>query len=153
MTQDQKLEAAMQALLDAQKKEQSTSTPPPAKPTTPPPAKPTTPPPAKPTTPPPATSAGTSQPAPTRPINAEELAPPEVKYDTRRSKGAAIALGIFLGWIGVHDFYLKRYVWGAIKVVLCMAGGAAFSAIWSIVDVIRIARGSIDKDAKGEYLK
>lgn len=155
MTQEEKLEAAVKALLDAQKNEASGTN-----------AKPAAAPQPKPQPAPQPAPASQPKPQPTpqpaeqpqsgtvyrKPIQAEELAPPHVEYKVEKTKKAAVALGILLGWVGAHDFYLKRNVRGVIKVVLTIAGVFPISVVWSIIDVIRILRGDVYKDAKGEYL-
>ena len=72
-----------------------------------------------------------------------------------KSKMAAGLLGIFLGWIGVHNFYLG-YTGKAVAqlllgtIGLCFFGiGAIVSGVWGLVEGIFIFTGKIDRDAKG----
>lgn len=72
-----------------------------------------------------------------------------------KSKLAAGLLGIFLGSLGVHNFYLgytgKAIAQLLISVLSC--GAFAFaSAIWGLIEGILILTGSIDKDAAGNPL-
>jgi len=76
-----------------------------------------------------------------------------------KSKLAAGLLGIFLGGLGIHRFYLGYTLIGVIQVVLGVAGlftcGITFiaSEIWGLVEGILILTGSINKDAQGNPLR
>lgn len=69
-----------------------------------------------------------------------------------KSKIAAGILGIFLGSIGVHNFYLG-YTGKAIAqlliAVLTCGIGAAVTSIWGLIEGILILTGSINVDGKG----
>lgn len=73
-----------------------------------------------------------------------------------KSKIAAGLLGIFLGGLGVHNFYLG-YTGKAVAqllITLLSCGILSFaSAIWGLIEGILILTGSINKDAKGNLLK
>lgn len=74
----------------------------------------------------------------------------------QKSKIAAGLLGIFLGGVGVHNFYLGytgKAVAQLLIAVLTCGIGAAVTSIWGLVEGIMILTGSIDKDAKGIPLK
>lgn len=78
----------------------------------------------------------------------------------QKSKVAAGLLGIFLGGLGVHNFYLGNTSRGLIQVLVCLIGGivtcglaAAAMEIWGLVEGIMILTGSINTDAKGVPLK
>ena len=73
-----------------------------------------------------------------------------------KSKVAAGLLGIFLGSVGVHNFYLgytgKAVAQLLISILSC--GTLAFaSGIWGLVEGIMVLTGSIKTDAKGVALK
>ena len=74
----------------------------------------------------------------------------------QKSKLAAGLLGIFLGSLGVHTFYLgytgKAIAQLLISLLTCGFGAVA-SGIWGLVEGILILTGSISKDAKGIPLK
>jgi TM2 domain-containing membrane protein YozV len=77
----------------------------------------------------------------------------------QKSKIVAGVLGIFLGWLGIHRFYLGyttiaviQLTLGVLGIVTCGITTTA-SAIWGLVDGIMILTGSIDKDAAGQPLK
>ncbi len=73
-----------------------------------------------------------------------------------KSKIAAGLFGIFLGALGVHNFYLgytgKAVAQLLISILSC--GVLSFvSAIWGLIEGILILTGSIDRDAMGVLLK
>jgi len=73
-----------------------------------------------------------------------------------KSKVAAGLLGIFLGTLGVHNFYLG-YTGKAVAQLLIslLSCGilSVVSGIWGLIEGILILTGSINKDAKGNLLK
>ncbi len=80
---------------------------------------------------------------------------PAVRADAK-SKLTAGLLGIFLGTVGVHNFYLgytgKAVAQLLISVLSCGMLAPA-SSIWGLVEGIMILTGSINKDGKGNPLK
>ena len=80
-----------------------------------------------------------------RPGGAPAQNPAVVPSD--KSLTAYILLGIFLGSLGIHDFYAGYTTNGIIKLLItfltCSFGGV-ISAIWAIVDVC-----TVRKDANG----
>lgn len=73
-----------------------------------------------------------------------------------KSKIAAGILGILLGALGVHNFYLGYTGKAVAQLLLTIlsCGILSFvSAIWGLVEGILILTGSIDKDAYGVPLK
>lgn len=85
-------------------------------------------------------------------------------YDVNaKSKLAAGLLGIFLGWLGIHRFYLGYNniaiaqlavgligfftVWFTCGLILLAAW------IWGLIDGIMILTGSIATDAQGKPLR
>ena len=74
----------------------------------------------------------------------------------QKSKVAAGLLGIFLGALGVHNFYLgytgKAVVQLLLTVLSCGALGV-ISEIWGVIEGIQILTGSINTDGKGIPLK
>ena len=84
---------------------------------------------------------------------------PVVAGDQQNRKLIAGLLGIFLGGLGVHRFYLGYTMIGIIQLVLCLAGiltcgiTSIAAYIWGLVEGIMIIAGAgITKDAKGEPL-
>lgn len=84
---------------------------------------------------------------------------PKPQVDGQKSKMAAGLLGIFLGGLGIYNFYLgynKKAVW---QLVLCLAGGivtcglgSVAAQIWGLIEGIQILTGSINCDAYGRPL-
>jgi len=74
----------------------------------------------------------------------------------QKSKMAAGLLGIFLGGLGVHNFYLgytgKAVAQLLISLLTC-GFGAFVSGIWGLVEGIMILTGSIAVDGKNVPLK
>jgi len=79
------------------------------------------------------------------------VATTNVDPSAQKSKLAAGLLGIFLGGLGVHNFYLG-YTGKAIAQILlsCCFG---IGAIWGLIEGILILCGNISSDAKGVPLK
>jgi TM2 domain-containing membrane protein YozV len=71
----------------------------------------------------------------------------------------AALLGIFLGWLGIHRFYLGYNTIGAIQLGLGLLGlvtcGATSIAswIWGIIDGVMILTGALRTDAQGIPLR
>ena len=76
------------------------------------------------------------------------LTPPKaVKY-----KYVAAVLALFLGFTGMHRFYLGFY-WTGIAQLAFTAATVGFGAVWGFIDAILLFSGNINKDAKGRPLK
>jgi TM2 domain-containing membrane protein YozV/ribosomal protein L40E len=96
----------------------------------------------------PTASTGTYRPA---------FAPAEIPE--AKSKLAAGLFGIFLGWLGVHRFYLGYNMIAIIQLLLGLCGfitcgiTTIAASIWGIVEGIMILTGSINADAQGRPLK
>lgn len=75
-----------------------------------------------------------------------------------KSKMAAGLLGIFLGYLGIHNFYLGYNQKAITQLLLTLIGswfcgiGAIVSGIWGLVEGIQILTGSITTDADGNPL-
>ena len=68
-----------------------------------------------------------------------------------KSKMTAGLLGIFLGGLGIHNFYLGYTGKAIAQIVLSLCFGAG--AIWGLIEGILILCGQIKTDAKGIPLK
>ncbi|MGN0163083.1 MAG: TM2 domain-containing protein [Candidatus Ornithomonoglobus sp.] len=66
----------------------------------------------------------------------------------QKSKLIASLLGIFLGCLDIHSFYLGRIGIGVIQIVVTLITCGA-GALWRFIEGILIPCGKIDKDAKG----
>lgn len=75
-----------------------------------------------------------------------------------KSKLAAGLLGIFLGCLGVHNFYLGYTSKAIAQLLLTLIGwilcftGPIIAAIWGLIEGILILTGSINLDANGNIL-
>lgn len=75
-----------------------------------------------------------------------------VQSGEQKSKLIAALLGIFLGGLGVHNFYLgntKRAVLQLLLTVLSFG----IASLWGFIEGILILTGNIKTDAKGVPLK
>lgn len=74
-------------------------------------------------------------------------------YDpaAQKSKLTAGLLGILVGGLGIHNFYLGYTGKAIAQIVLSFCFG--IGAIWGLIEGIMILTGSINKDANGVPLK
>lgn len=87
-------------------------------------------------------------------VLATPAAPPQLAaVDQRKSKLAAGLLGILVGGLGVHRFYLGYIGIGVAQIlVTCITCGVG--AVWGLIEGILILVGStITTDAEGRSLK
>lgn len=68
-----------------------------------------------------------------------------------KQKLTAGLLGILLGGLGIHRFYLGYTTIGVIQIVVTIITAGA-GALWGFVEGILILVGKIDKDAEGKAL-
>lgn len=86
-------------------------------------------------------------------------AAPVAEQKSRMAAGLmGILFGIFLGGLGIHNFYLGNTKKAVIQLVICLAGscliiGPLVSGIWCLVDGIQIISGNINVDGNGVPLK
>lgn len=90
-------------------------------------------------------------------LNCGKMVESEVTADPNaKSKMAAGLLGIFLGSLGIHNFYLG-YTGKAVAQLLITILSCGFlaivSEIWGLIEGIQILTGSISVDANGVPLK
>lgn len=74
----------------------------------------------------------------------------------QKSKIIAGLLGIFLGGLGIHNFYLGRKWRGLAQLlisILSLGFLAVISAVWGLIEGILILTGVINCDADGIPLK
>ena len=81
----------------------------------------------------------------------------EASVRTGKSKVVAGLLGIFLGGLGIHNFYLGYNNKGITQLLICILGsciivGPVIAEIWGLIEGILILTGSINKDAQGNDL-
>jgi TM2 domain-containing membrane protein YozV len=75
-----------------------------------------------------------------------------VAKEDARSKLAAGLLGIFLGGLGVHRFYLGFIGIGILQITVTLIT-FGLGSIWGFIEGILILAGTINKDAQGQPLK
>jgi TM2 domain-containing membrane protein YozV len=83
---------------------------------------------------------------------------PAYGYPQPKSKIAAGLLGIFLGGLGIHRFYLGYTVLGIVQLALTLVLGAftfGLVGLWGVVEGIMILAGAqyFRRDAKGIPLR
>ena len=76
---------------------------------------------------------------------------PQVPAGEQKSKMVAGLLAIFLGGLGIHNFYLGENGKGIAHILLSILCGVG--AIWGLIDGIMILTGSVKTDANGVPLK
>ncbi|MCX7086329.1 MAG: TM2 domain-containing protein [Methylococcales bacterium] len=69
-----------------------------------------------------------------------------------KSRYIAGALALFLGFAGVHRFYLGFYKIGLAQIALT-AATQGYGVLWGFIEAVLIFTGHIYKDAKGRPLK
>jgi TM2 domain-containing membrane protein YozV len=68
-------------------------------------------------------------------------------------------LGMFLGFTGIHRFYLGYNALGAVQLLLTLIGTPLFGFgwgvawLWAILEAVLIFTGRISRDASGRPLK
>ncbi len=75
----------------------------------------------------------------------------EVKKFGSKSKLVAGLLGIFLGGLGVHRFYLGFMGMGILQLILTIVT-CGIASIWGFIEGILILVGNMNKDAEGNDL-
>ena len=77
----------------------------------------------------------------------------------QKSKIGAGLLGIFLGSLGIHNFYLGYTSKAVCQLLLTLVGwlacglGPVIASTWGLVEGILILTGSINQDADGNPLQ
>lgn len=94
------------------------------------------------------------------PVNGRNIPSGIYKTGAPKSKIAAGLLAIFLGYLGVHNFYLGYKNKAIIQLVVSLVGGiltcgiaTAVISIWALIEGIMILAGSINVDADGMPLE
>lgn len=78
-----------------------------------------------------------------------------IDKSNQKSKIAAGLLGIFLGSLGIHNFYLgyNGKAVGQLLITVLSCGALIFvSGIWGLIEGILILAGNISVDANGNEL-
>lgn len=69
-----------------------------------------------------------------------------------KSRRIATLLGLFLGWVGAHRFYLGYYRLAVIQIIVTVVT-LGFGALWGFIDTFLLYSGQMNEDAKGRPLK
>jgi TM2 domain-containing membrane protein YozV/ribosomal protein L40E len=69
-----------------------------------------------------------------------------------KSKLVAGLLGLFLGGLGVHRFYLGYVGIGIVQIIVTLVTFGV-GVLWGMIEGVLILAGSINKDAKGQPLR
>lgn len=77
-------------------------------------------------------------------VRLAQAAPSQLK-----SKIVAGLLGIFLGGLGIHNFYLGYTTKAVIQLVLGIISCGTISSIWGLIEGILILCGNISTDGNG----
>lgn len=83
---------------------------------------------------------------------------PNTQKKSSKSKVCAGLLGIFLGSLGVHNFYLGFTSKAVAQLLLTLVGwiacgiGPMVASIWGLIEGIMILTGNINKDSDGNEL-
>jgi TM2 domain-containing membrane protein YozV/RNA polymerase subunit RPABC4/transcription elongation factor Spt4 len=86
------------------------------------------------------------------PVRGYPGAAPGVLVRAPKSRGLFIILGLFLGCLGVHNFYAGYYTKGAIQVAITvvlgwMIVGLVITALWALLEII-----TVTADADGQRM-
>lgn len=74
--------------------------------------------------------------------------------DLQAKKGRIVAglLGVILGFLGAHRFYLGFWGMGVAQILVTVVT-AGYGVVWGFLEGVLILTGHINKDAKGRPLK
>ena len=84
--------------------------------------------------------------------------PADIEYSPK-SRALAGHLGIFFGFLGIHNFYLGYVTKGIVKILMLTFGillcgmGPFISIIWGFIEGIYILCDNFNYDAKGRRLR
>lgn len=85
------------------------------------------------------------------PVYGTAPVPPPPGYE-QKSKLVAGLLGIFVGGLGIHNFYLGYTTKGVIQIILSVVT-CGLAGIWGFIEGILILVGNINVDANNVPLK
>lgn len=71
---------------------------------------------------------------------------------SEKSGAKTAILAMLFGPLGIHDFYTGNIIRGVIKLILTFFGIFVASAIWTLIDIVRLALGFY-KDGEGKVVK
>jgi TM2 domain-containing membrane protein YozV len=76
-----------------------------------------------------------------------------VPTTSTKSKSTAILLGVFVGFLGAHNFYLGNTKKAMMQLGCSIIGLPGISFVWGISDIIKLYNDNNSKDANGNYLQ
>ena len=79
-------------------------------------------------------------------------APAQTAAFSHRSRVTAGILGLLLGWLGVHRFYLGNIGIGIIQIIVTIIT-FSLGGLWGFIEGIIIISGSAWRDADGKPLR
>jgi TM2 domain-containing membrane protein YozV len=91
-------------------------------------------------------------------MSADNLAEVDPEY-SKKSRALAGHLGIFFGFLGIHNFYLGYVAKGIVKILMSTLGialcgmGPFISLVWGFIEGIFILCDNINYDASGRKLR
>lgn len=87
----------------------------------------------------------------------KSFAPPPKRKEKEISEKSAVTaalLALFLGFYGVHNFYLGYKSKAVIQLILGISlVGCFISGVWGIAEAIMLFSGHIAEDGKGKILR
>lgn len=69
----------------------------------------------------------------------------DIYVHERKSKGLALTLCFFLGWIGVHRFYLREYLWGSLYLLFSWTFLPLLASILDFITILLIPKKTFHK--------
>ena len=86
------------------------------------------------------------------PVPSPMAAPVPAADFSQRSRIAAGILGLLLGWLGIHRFYLGSIGVGIIQIIVTFVT-FGFGGLWGFVEGIIIISGASWRDSDGKPLR
>jgi len=86
------------------------------------------------------------------PVYPPPYVPPVQVVYQHKSKILAGLLGIFLGSLGIHNFYLGYNNKAVVQLILGICSCGSISGLWGLIEGIMILAGSINVDGNGQPL-
>ncbi len=87
----------------------------------------------------------------------KNFAPPPKRQEkeiSQKSATTAALLALFLGYYGVHNFYLGYKSKAIIQLILTLSLlGFFISGVWAIAEAIMLFSGRINEDGNGRILR
>ena len=69
----------------------------------------------------------------------------DIYVHERKSKGLAMTLCFFLGWLGVHKFYLRKYFSGSLYLLFSLTGIHLFLSVLDFVIMLLTPKSAFHK--------